>query len=543
MKNKKILLIICGGISAYKSLEVIRGLKKRDVSIKTILTKSGKNFVTPLSISSLSQEKVYEDIFSAENEAEMDHISLSRWADLILIVPATANTISKLSYGLTDDLASTVVLASNKQVFLVPAMNVRMWEHKSTQNNLSKLKSYGYKIIGPEIGDMACGEYGKGQMSEPSYILETIENYFKNIEKNKKFKALVTAGPTKEFIDPVRFITNKSSGKQGYEIAKSLRDSGFETTLISGETNLDPVEGVKFISVKTAEEMFRETLNNLPADVAIFNAAVADFRVKEISSEKIKKSENLDLKLEKNIDILSNISNHNSLRPKITIGFAAESQNLEFNSRKKLDQKNCDWIIANDISDKTIGFDSDDNEVSIFYKNKESEKLLKKKKSLIASEIVNRIISELNQVMVKVLFKRLNQKAKLPSYKTFGSSGMDLMACVDGPVIINPNESKLIPTGIAIAIPEDTEVQIRPRSGLAAKSSISVLNTPGTIDSDYRGELKIILFNHGKDEFIVNDEDRVAQMVLMPILKVEIEETSELPETIRGSGGFGSTGK
>ncbi len=396
MKNKKILLIICGGISAYKSLEVIRGLKKRDVSIKTILTKGGKNFVTPLSISSLSQEKVYEDIFSVENEAEMDHISLSRWADLILIVPATANTISKLSYGLTDDLASTVVLASNKQVFLVPAMNVRMWEHKSTKDNLLKLKSYGYKIIGPEIGDMACGEYGKGKMSEPSYILETIENYFKNIEKNKKYKALVTAGPTKEFIDPVRFITNKSSGKQGYEIAKSLRDNGFDTTLISGETNLDRVEGVKFISVKTAEEMFIETLKNLPTDVAIFNAAVADFKVKEINSEKIKKSENLDLKLEKNIDILSNISNHNSLRPKITIGFAAETQNLEINSKRKLDQKNCDWIIANDISDKTIGFDSDDNEVSIFYKNKESEKLLKKKKSLIASEIVNRVISELN---------------------------------------------------------------------------------------------------------------------------------------------------
>ena len=289
MKNKKILLIICGGISAYKSLEVIRGLKKRDVSVKTILTKSGKNFVTPLSISSLSQEKVYEDIFSPENEAEMDHISLSRWADLILIVPATANTISKLSYGLTDDLASTVVLASNKQVFLVPAMNIRMWEHKSTKDNLLKLKSYGYKIIGPEIGDMACGEYGKGKMSEPSYILETIENYFKNIEKNKKYKALVTAGPTKEFIDPVRFITNKSSGKQGYEIAKSFRDNGFETTLISGQTDLDPLSGLNFIKVETAQEMFDETLKNLPADVAVFTAAVADYKITNYENTKIKK--------------------------------------------------------------------------------------------------------------------------------------------------------------------------------------------------------------------------------------------------------------
>ena len=396
MKNKKILLIICGGISAYKSLELIRGLKKRDVSVKTILTKNGKKFVTPLSITSLSQEKVYEDIFSIENETEMDHISLSRWADLILIVPATANTISKLSYGLTDDLASTVVLASNKQVFLVPAMNVRMWEHESTKDNILKLKSYGYRIIGPEIGDMACGEYGKGKMTEPEGILRYLENFFEKIDRNKKYKALVTAGPTKEYLDPVRFITNKSSGKQGYEIAKSLRDNGFDTTLISGETNLEPVEGVKFVIVKTADEMFRETLNNLPVDVAIFNAAVADFKVKEVQSEKIKKSENFNLKLEKNIDILSNISNHNSLRHKITIGFAAESENLERNSKLKLDQKNCDWIITNDISDETIGFDSDDNEVSIFYKNKEVEKLSKKKKSLIASEIVEKIISELN---------------------------------------------------------------------------------------------------------------------------------------------------
>ena len=380
MKNKKILLIICGGISAYKSLEVIRGLKKRDVSIKTILTKSGKNFVTPLSISSLSQEKVYEDIFSAENEAEMDHISLSRWADLILIVPATANTISKLSYGLTDDLASTVVLASDKQVFLVPAMNVRMWEHKSTKDNLSKLKSYGYKIIGPEIGDMACGEYGKGKMSEPSYILETIENYFKNIEKNKKYKALVTAGPTKEFIDPVRFITNKSSGKQGYEIAKSFRDNGFETTLISGQTDLDPLSGLNFIKVETAQEMFDETLKNLPADVAVFTAAVADYKITNYENKKIKKKEKFNLSLEKNIDILDNISKHNSLRPKLTIGFAAETNNLVENSIKKLEEKNCDWFIANDISDNSIGFDSDDNQISIFYKDKKNENLKKMRK-------------------------------------------------------------------------------------------------------------------------------------------------------------------
>ena len=394
--NKKILLIICGGIAAYKSLEIIRSLKKRNVQIKTILTKSAKNFVTPLSVTSLSQEKVYGDIFNVENESEMDHISLSRWADLILIAPATANTISKLSSGTSDDLASTVMLASDKDIYLAPAMNVRMWEHPSTKENLIKLKNYGHKIIGPEIGDMACGEYGEGKMTEPNEIIKEIESYFNNKTKNKKFKALVTAGPTQEYIDPVRFITNKSSGKQGYAIAKSFRDNGFETTLISGETNLNPINGVKFIKVKTAKEMFRETLNNLPTDVAVFSAAIVDYKVKNYKNEKIKKKDNLNLILEKNIDILAHISNHNSLRPKLTIGFAAETNNLYENSLKKLEVKNCDWIVANDVSDKTIGFDSDDNQVSIFYKDKTSEKLNKMNKSLVASELVNRIIAKLN---------------------------------------------------------------------------------------------------------------------------------------------------
>jgi len=394
--NKKILLIICGGISAYKCLEIIRSLKKNNSLVKTILTKNAKEFVTPLSISSLSQEKVYEDMFSAENQSEMDHISLSRWADLILVAPATANTISKLSSGSADDLASTVVLASNKEVYLVPAMNVRMWEHPSTKENINILKNYGYKIIGPEIGDMACGEFGKGKMTEPNEIIKEIVSYFRKKEKNKKYKALVTAGPTHEYIDPIRFISNKSSGKQGYEIAKSFRDNGFETTLISGQTNLEPVTGVNFIKVSTAEEMYNETVNNLPADVAIFSAAVSDYKVKNYKNEKIKKKENLNLNLTKNIDILSNISKHNSLRPKLTIGFAAETNDLVKNSLKKLEEKNCDWIVANDVSDSSIGFDSEDNQVSIFYKNNTSETLNKMSKSLIAKELVNRVIDKLN---------------------------------------------------------------------------------------------------------------------------------------------------
>jgi len=396
--EKKVLLIICGGISAYKSLEIIRSLRKRGTEVKTILTKSAKEFVTPLSVVSLSQEKVYDNLFSPENETEMDHISLSRWADVILVAPATANTISKLSIGSTDDLASTVLLASNKDIFLAPAMNVRMWEHPLTKKNLNKLKNFGYKIIGPEIGDMACGEFGEGKMTEPNEIIKQIENYFISLTKNKKFKALVTAGPTREYIDPVRFITNKSSGKQGFELAKSLSKKGFETTLISGPTNLKINEDINFVKVETAEQMFKATQDNLPTDVAILSAAIADFRIKEQKKQKIKKENFINLNLEKNIDILNYLSNHNSLRPKLVIGFAAETNDIEKNAIAKLMEKNCDWIIANDVSNKSIGFESDFNEVTIFYKNKKisNEKITIKKKSEISDEIINRVVSQLN---------------------------------------------------------------------------------------------------------------------------------------------------
>ncbi len=398
LNNKKILFIICGGISAYKSLETIRLLKKNGAEIKTILTSSAKEFVTPLSVASLSQGKVYSDLFSLENETEMDHISLSRWADVVIVAPTTANTISKLAQGTTDDLASTVILASNKQTYLAPAMNVRMWEHKSTKTNLKKLKDFGYKFIGPEIGDMACGEYGEGKMSEPLKIADELNQFFLNQSQNKKFKALVTAGPTNEYIDPVRFITNKSSGKQGYELAKCLSKKGFDTTLISGPTNLEIEKDIKLIKVETADEMFAATQENLPVDVAIFSAAVSDFKVKNKSQTKIKKEEALNLNLEKNIDILNYISNHNSMRPEIVIGFAAETNEVLKNAEEKLNKKNCDWIIANDVSKKNIGFNSDYNEVVIHYKNKslKSEVLPYKRKSEISEEIVDRIIDQLN---------------------------------------------------------------------------------------------------------------------------------------------------
>tara|TARA_B100001057_G_scaffold461474_1_gene513492 strand:+ start:945 stop:2150 length:1206 start_codon:yes stop_codon:yes gene_type:complete len=398
LSNKKILFIICGGVSAYKSLEIIRKFKKNKAEIKTILTKSAKEFITPLSVTSLSQGKVYDDLFSVENETEMDHIALSRWADVVVVAPATANTISKLSQGSSEDLASTVILASNKQIFLAPAMNIRMWEHASTKENLKTLKSFGYKFIGPVVGDMACGEYGEGKMSDPSDIFNKIYDYLNHQSKNKKLRALITAGPTNEYIDPIRYITNRSSGKQGYELAKSLSKRGFETTLISGPSNLNIDENINLIKVETAEEMFRATQKNLPTDIAIFSAAVGDFKINKKAQNKIKKQENLIINLEKNIDILNYVSNHNSMRPKLVIGFAAETIDLDKNANIKLSNKNCDWIIANDVSKKNSGFDSDYNEVTIYYKDIKSkkEKLSLRKKSEISEEIVDRIVAQIN---------------------------------------------------------------------------------------------------------------------------------------------------
>ena len=396
LKNKKILLIICGGIAAYKSLELIRLLKKNGSHVKTILTNNAKKFVTPLSVVSLSQEKVYSKLFDFKDESEMDHISLSRWSDAILIAPATANTISKLSNGVADDLASTVVLASNKKIFLAPAMNVRMWEHDSNKKNISKLIEFGYRIIGPEIGEMACGEYGQGKMSEPSETIKYLNDYFTNLMNNSKLTALVTAGPTHEYIDPVRYITNRSSGKQGYEIAKCLQECGVQTTLITGPTNLSPAEGIKTIEVKSAEDMFKRTLENLPSDIGIFSAAVSDWRIKNYKNTKIKKEDDINLKFERNTDILNHVSNHNSLRPKIVIGFSAETNDIIKNSKIKIEQKNCDLLIANNVSDNTIGFDSDYNEVTIIYKDKSTEKFPKMKKSLLAKKLVEKVISQIN---------------------------------------------------------------------------------------------------------------------------------------------------
>ena len=399
VKNKKILIIIGGGIAAYKSLDLIRLLKKNDNDVKTILTKSGKEFVTPLSITTLTKNKTFEDIFDKNTESEIDHISLSRWADLIIVMPTTANFMTKLSLGKAEDLATTVILASNKDILLVPAMNVRMWIHKATQKNLKTLQDYGYLFIGPEKGEMACGEYGEGKMSSPRQIFTFLSNYFmkKNFFKKKSFKALVTTGPTREYLDPVRYISNESSGKQGYEIALALSRLGIKTTLITGPTNLVSRTDIKTKRIISAKEMLEEVKKNLPVDIAICAAAVADFKPSKKNKNKLKKNQNIfkSIDLENNQDILEYLGKNNKNRPRIVVGFSAETENLNKNAIIKLRKKNCDLIIANDVSKKDSGFNSDYNRVSIIDGNGNIKVLKRNKKSFIANKIAEVVLDKL----------------------------------------------------------------------------------------------------------------------------------------------------
>ena len=390
--NKKILLIISGGIAAYKTLDLIRNLRSKNYEIKTILTKTAEEFVTPLSISSLSNNKVYLNKFDLNEEIEMDHIALSRWADLILVAPATANIIENISNGSANDFINTVILASNKKIFLAPAMNVKMWEKDATQINVEKLKKRNFSIIGPSEGLLACGEFGEGRMANVNEIEFTIDNFF--VKKDINLSAVVTAGPTREYIDPVRYISNESSGLQGYYIAKKMVECGIKTKLIMGPSQIKIEDNINTIKVTTAQEMLEAVKESLPTDIAVCSAAVSDFRTDKFEQKIKKNNKDLNLKLYQNMDILSFISNHNNLRPKLVVGFAAETNNVIEYAKKKLEQKHCDWIIANDVSDKNIGFNSKNNEISIIRKNQEIEKISKREKSELATLLVQKILKE-----------------------------------------------------------------------------------------------------------------------------------------------------
>lgn len=369
--QKRVLLIISGGIAAYKSLDLIRRLRERGLAVRCILTKSGSEFVTPLSLSALSEDTVYSDLFSLTDEAEMGHIQLSRDADLLLVVPATANILAKMTAGIADDLATTALLATDKQVMVAPSMNVRMWDHAATQSNVRTLAARGVLQVGPVEGPMACGEFGAGRMADVPEILEAVDAYFARPIKHLPLagrRALVTSGPTHEEIDPVRFIANRSSGKQGHAVAIALAALGAETTLISGPVVLPDPDGLKTVHVQSALQMLAACENHLPVDVAVCAAAVADWRVAVTSDQKIKKSGDKPpaLNLTENPDILASLAKRtDNRRPGLVVGFAAETENVIENAVQKRNVKGCDWILANDVSPSSGTFGGDENSLHL----------------------------------------------------------------------------------------------------------------------------------------------------------------------------------
>jgi phosphopantothenoylcysteine decarboxylase/phosphopantothenate--cysteine ligase len=367
LAGKRILLVISGGIAAYKSLELIRRLRERGALVRAILTKGGAQFVTPLSVAALSESKVYQDLFSLTDESEMGHIRLSRESDLIVVAPASADLLAKLAHGLADDLASTTLLAADKPILIAPAMNMMMWAHPATQANIATLNARGIRQIGPESGDLACGEVGGGRMAEPMEILAAIEAYFGAAAPLSGRRALVTSGPTIEPLDPVRFIANRSSGKQGHAIAAALARRGAATVLVTGPTAEPNPAGVQVHRIETAEEMLAACRAALPADIAVCAAAVGDFRPIRVASEKIKKgtSDPAPIQLTRNPDILATLAAPGNARPRIVVGFAAETEDLIANAKKKLAAKGCDLILANDVSAGSGTFGGAENTVHL----------------------------------------------------------------------------------------------------------------------------------------------------------------------------------
>ncbi len=393
--GNSVLLIIGGGIAAYKSLELIRLLKTRGIAVRTIMTKAAEEFVTPLSVASLSGEKVHSALFNLTDEVEMGHIELSRSADLLVVVPATADLMAKMAQGLANDLASTALLATDKPVLIAPAMNVRMWLHAATQRNLAALKADGLHSVGPNEGDMACGEFGPGRMAEPTEILAAIEALLSTASKPLSGKKiLITAGPTREPIDPVRYISNHSSGKQGFALAEAAARMGADVTLVSGPVSLPKPFGVKIIDVQTAAEMLAACEKSLPADIAIFAAAVADWKVAHVAANKIKKQKSGNvptLNFVENPDILKTIAT-GQMRPQLVVGFAAETEKVIEHAKAKLEKKSCDLIIANDVNEGVFG--TNRNTVHLVSKSGVEDW-----PQLSKAEVANRILAHLASLL------------------------------------------------------------------------------------------------------------------------------------------------
>ena len=393
--DKRILIVIGGGIAAYKALELIRLIRQAGNRVTPVLTKAGERFVTPLSVAALAGDSVNSSLFDPAQEAAMGHIALSRSADLIVVAPATADLLAKMANGIADDLASTLLLATDTPVLAAPAMNVRMWHHSATRRNVETLTGDGIAFVGPETGDMACGEHGPGRMAEPETILNAIDRMLAP-RKALPVKVIITSGPTREAIDPVRFMSNRSSGRQGTEIARAFVDRGAEVVFITGPADHQPTAGAEVVRVESAEDMLKAVTVELPADVGVFAAAVSDWRVAAASSSKIKKTRGargLKLDLVENPDILAAVSAMDD-RPGLVVGFAAETDSLESNALAKLERKGCDWIVANDVSESKGTFGGQDNEVRIVTAEG-IERWPRMPKSEVADRLVDKICDHL----------------------------------------------------------------------------------------------------------------------------------------------------
>jgi phosphopantothenoylcysteine decarboxylase/phosphopantothenate--cysteine ligase len=402
LERKRILLIVGGGIAAYKCLELIRRLRERGGSVRVILTAAGSEFVTPLSLASLSGEAVMQDLFDLTDETEIGHIQLSRDADMLVVAPATADLMARMAGGHANDLATTALLATDKPVLIAPAMNVRMWQHAATQRNLAVLRGDGVMVVGPNEGDMACGEFGPGRMAEPHEIIQILEDHFRSAAAGPLHgrTVLVTAGPTHEPIDPVRYIANRSSGKQGYAIAGAAARAGARTVLISGPSREPVPDGVALVRVVTARDMLEACMQALPADVAVFAAAVADWRVTSAVGHKIKKGANAGapvLELAENPDILATVAALNQDRPRLVVGFAAETENVLANATSKRERKGCDWIVANDVSPHTGIMGGERNRVHLVT-SEDTQSWPDLTKQEVAEALVRRIANHLEDI-------------------------------------------------------------------------------------------------------------------------------------------------
>ncbi len=556
--SARVVLVIGGGIAAYKSLDLIRRLRERGAAVRCILTAAAQQFVTPLAAGALAGERAFTDLFDAAAEFDVGHIRLAREADLIVVAPATADLMAKMAGGHADDLASAVLLATGAPVLIAPAMNPHMWEHAATRRNLAQLVDDGVAVIGPNAGEMAeAGEAGVGRMAEPLEIAAAAEPFLAahGARALAGIRMVVTSGPTHEPIDPVRYIANRSSGKQGHAIAAAAAAAGAAVTLVSGPVDLPDPAGVTTVRVETAQQMLAAVLAALPADVAVFAAAVADWRVDKANARKIKKQAGgaPGLVLVENPDILATVARRKAGRPRLVIGFAAETDRLIEHAKAKLARKGCDWIVANDVSEETGIMGGDRNTVHLVTADGVETPGRRSRKPPLQGPSLPILRPRWHgherrpmtgRAEIRVLRLPHGADLPLPAYQSAGAAGIDLLAAVPvtAPVTIAPGERAMIPTGIAIALPPATEGQVRPRSGLAANHGVTVLNAPGTIDADYRGEIQVILINLGRASFTVHRGMRIAQLVIAPTMQATICEVASLDETTRGVGGFGSTG-